>query len=139
MTQQTAKGRFTVQLKPAAAPDDAAGISLGRMTLDKVFEGDLVGTGAGQMLTAMTAVQGSAGYVAIERVSGQLHGKTGSFVFQHTGTMDHGAQSLSITVVPDSGTGDLVGIRGSFKLRIEAGQHLYDFDYQLPSPAAAQP
>jgi hypothetical protein len=84
------------------------------------------------MLTAMTPVKGSAGYVAIEKVTGTLHGRTGSFVFQHTGTMDHGAQSLSITVVPDSGTGALTGISGTFRLTIVDGQHLYEFEYELP-------
>ena len=127
-----ARGSFTVQIRPAAEPSVTDGTSLGRMTIDKQFEGDLVGTGKGEMLTAITPVKGSAGYVAIERVSGSLHGRTGSFVFQHTGTMDHGAQSLSITVVPDSGTGALTGIRGTFRLTIVGDKHLYDFEYELP-------
>ena len=130
--KSVAKGSFTVQIKPAVEPDASDGVALGRMTLDKQFEGDLTGTGKGEMLTAMTPVQGSAGYVAIERVTGTLQGRAGSFVFQHTGTMDHGAQSLSITVVPDSGTGALAGIRGTFKLEIVGGRHLYEFSYELP-------
>ena len=85
------------------------------------------------MLTAMTPTKGSAGYVAIERVTGTLHGRAGSFVFQHSGTMDRGAQQLSITVVPDSGTGELAGIGGRFTLQIVDGKHLYDFAYTLPA------
>jgi len=127
-----AKGSFDVQLKPQPEPDSGDGVNLGRIALDKRFEGDLVGTGKGQMLTAMTATKGSAGYVAIERVTGILHGRTGSFVFQHTGTMNRGAQQLSITVVPDSGSGALAGIAGTFKLNIEAGKHFYEFEYSLP-------
>lgn len=127
-----AKGSFTVQIKPVGEPSVADGVSLARMSIDKQFEGDLVGTGKGEMLTAMTPVKGSAGYVAIEKVSGSLHGRAGSFVFQHTGTMDHGVQSLSIAVVPDSGTGALTGISGTFRLTIVDGQHLYEFSYILP-------
>lgn len=129
----TATGSFTVQMKPLA-DSPAEGVTLGRLSLDKTFDGDLVGTGHGEMLTAMTPVQGSAGYVAIERVTGSLHGRSGSFVLQHTGMMDQGAQQLSITVVPGSGTGALVGLAGQFKLRIEQGQHFYSFDYTLPLP-----
>ncbi|PYT10028.1 MAG: DUF3224 domain-containing protein [Acidobacteria bacterium] len=106
--------------------------SEGRMLLDKRFEGDLVGTGKGEMLTALTSVKGSAGYVAIERVAGTLHGRSGAFVFQHSGSMNRGAQQLSITVVPDSGTGALVGISGTFKLNIVDGKHFYEFEYSLP-------
>jgi Protein of unknown function (DUF3224) len=130
-----ANGTFAVQMKPQDDTSAVDGVSLGRMQLDKSFVGDLVGAGKGQMLTAMTAmtaVKGSAGYVAIERVSGSLHGKVGSFVMQHSGTMDKGAQQLLITLVPDSGTGALVGIRGVFQLRVEAGQHHYALDYTLP-------
>ena len=89
-------------------------------------------TGQGEMLTALTKTPGSAGYVAIERVSGTLHGRTGSFVFQHTGTMDRGGQRLSITVVPDSGTGELAGLSGTFTLDIVDAKHLYVFEYALP-------
>ena len=126
-----AKGSFTVEMKPQADPDTADGVSLGRLRLQKRFEGDLAATSQGEMLTAMTPVQGSAGYVAIERVTGTLHGKSGSFVFQHSGTMTRGAQQLSITVVPDSGTGELAGLAGTFRLQIVEGKHLYEFDYQL--------
>ncbi|MBS0340848.1 MAG: DUF3224 domain-containing protein [Proteobacteria bacterium] len=95
------------------------------------FEGDLAATGQGQMLTAVTAVQGSAGYVAIERVTGMLHGKSGSFVFQHSGSVARGAQQLSIMVVPDSGTGELAGIAGTFRIQIIEGKHFYEFEYEL--------
>lgn len=115
---------------PVALAADAN--ALGRMSLDKVYAGDLVGTGKGTMLTAMTGTQGSGAYVAIERVSGTLHGKKGSFVFQHLGTMNRGAQQLSITIVPDSGTGELAGIEGTFKLAIVDGKHLYEIEYSLP-------
>ena len=127
-----AKGSFTVEMKPQSEPDSSDGVSLGRMSLDKRFEGDLVATGRGAMLTALTPVKGSAGYVAIERVSGTLHGRSGAFVFQHTGIMDRGSQQLSITVVPGSGTDALVGIAGTFKLTIVEGKHLYEFEYSLP-------
>ncbi|WP_298827049.1 DUF3224 domain-containing protein [uncultured Piscinibacter sp.] len=127
-----AKGTFTVEMKPQAEPNTSEGVSLGRMSLDKRFEGDLVATGKGEMLTALTPTTGSAGYVAIERVTGTLQGRRGSFVFQHSGTMDQGDQRLSITVVPGSGTGALAGISGSFKLNITKGKHFYEFEYSLP-------
>jgi hypothetical protein len=104
------------------------------MSLHKRFEGDLVATGEGEMLTALTPIKGSAGYVAIERVTGTLGGRSGSFVFQHSGTMDAGDQRLSISVVPGSGTGELGGLIGRFTLRIADGQHFYEFEYTLPPP-----
>ena len=127
-----AKGLFTVEMKPQSEGGVADGVNLGRMSLDKRFEGDLVGTSKGEMLTALTPIKGSAGYVAIERVTGTLQGRTGSFVFQHSGSMNRGAQQLSITVVPDSGTGELAGISGAFKLNIAEGKHYYEFEYSLP-------
>jgi len=127
-----AKGTFTVEMKPQAAPNAADGVSLGRMSLDKRFEGDLVAVGKGEMLTALTLIKGSAGYVALERVTGALHGHAGSFVFQHSGTMDQGAQRLSIMVVPGSGTGALAGISGEFRIEISEGRHSYEFEYSLP-------
>lgn len=135
MTQtkrQIAKGTFEVEVKPVGTPDTADEITLGRMSLSKRFSGDLVGTGKGEMLTALTAVKGSAGYVAIERVTATLAGKSGGFVLQHSGTMDHGAQSLSIQVVPDSGSGQLQGLRGELRIRIAEGKHFYEFEYTLP-------
>ena len=127
-----AKGTFTVEMKPQTEPNTADGVSLGRMSLDKQFKGDLVATGKGEMLTALTPIKGSAGYVAIERVTGTLQGRGGSFIFQHSGTMDQGAQRLSITVVPGSGTGALAGISGAFKINITEGKHFYEFEYSLP-------
>jgi hypothetical protein len=102
------------------------------MAIDKHYHGELEGQGVGEMLSAMTTTEGSAGYVAIERVSGKLQGRSGSFVVQHTGTMARGAQALSITVVPDSGTGELAGIAGTMRIRIEERKHFYEFDYVLP-------
>jgi len=102
------------------------------MTIDKQIHGDLEATSKGQMLTAGTSVKGSAGYVAIERVSGTLHGRTGTFILQHTGTMTRGALQLSITVVPDSGTGQLTGLNGKMDIQIADGKHSYDFAYALP-------
>lgn len=125
-----ASGTFQVKLVPQP-PEQHADSRLGRMTIDKTFSGDLEGTSKGQMLSAMTATKGSAGYVAIEHVTGKLHGRSGSFVLQHSGTMDRGAQSLTITVVPDSGTGELTGLTGSMKIIIEGGKHSYEFDYEV--------
>jgi hypothetical protein len=127
-----ASGTFEVKLVPQT-PEAGADASLGRMTIDKQFHGDLEAKSIGQMLTAGTAVAGSAGYVAIERVSGTLRGRSGSFTLQHTGTMAHGNFQLSVTVVPDSGTGELVGIAGAMKIIIENGKHSYEFEYTLPT------
>jgi hypothetical protein len=101
------------------------------MSIDKQITGDLVATTKGQMLSAMSDTKGSAGYVAIERVEGALHGRKGSFVLQHSGTMNRGASGLSVTVVPDSGTGELVGLAGDFKIVIVDGDHDYEFTYTL--------
>ena len=126
-----ARGTFEVKLVPQT--DDKNGdAALGRMTIDKQFHGDLEGTSKGQMLTGMTEVKGSAGYVAIEKVSGTLHGRTGTFILQHTGTMNRGVPQLTITVVPDSGTGQLAGIAGTFTIKITEGKHSYEFEYALP-------
>jgi hypothetical protein len=123
-----ASGTFEVKLNPQA-PDDSA---LGRLTIDKQFRGDLEATSKGQMLAASTEVQGSAGYVAMERVTGELGGRSGTFVFQHSGTMTRGEPQLSVTVVPDSGTGRLIGLAGKMTIRIVDKQHFYDFEYTLP-------
>lgn len=128
MITQRAIGTFEVTIQPLSAPDALPG----RMALDKEFHGDLSGVGKGEMLTALTDTEGSAGYVAIERVTGALHGRQGSFVFQHTGIMNQGAQQLSIVVVPDSGTEQLTGIAGVFSLTVADGKHHYIFDYTLP-------
>lgn len=126
-----ASGTFEVKLTPQSDDKDSDP-TLGRMTIDKQFHGDLEGTSKGQMLTGMTEVKGSAGYVAIERVSGTLHGRSGTFILQHTGTMNRGAPQLTITVVPDSGTGQLAGIAGTFTIKIAEGKHSYEFEYTLP-------
>jgi hypothetical protein len=129
---EIATGEFVVKLLPLVFEGQAEGSKLGRMSIDKTISGDLVATTKGQMLSAMTEVKGSAGYVAIERVEGALKGKKGTFVLQHTGTMTQGSPSLSVTVVPDSGTGQLVGLAGQFNIIIAAGKHSYEFKYTLP-------
>ena len=129
---QIAKGSFEIKLQPRLFEDAIPKWKLGRMSIDKQITGDLVATTKGQMLTAMGEINGSAGYVAIERVVGTLHGKKGSFVLQHNGFMNRGAPWLSVVVVPDSGTEELVGIAGEFKIDIVAGKHLYEFSYRLP-------
>jgi len=123
-----ATGTFEVKLAPQPVDDPG----LGRMTIDKQFHGDLEATSKGQMLSAATDVKGSAGYVAIERVTGTLHGRRGTFVLQHSGTMTRGTPQLSVTVVPDSGTGALAGLSGKMTIQMDAGKHSYEFDYTLP-------
>jgi hypothetical protein len=127
-----ANGPFDVKLTPQPAAPGIEPANLGRMTIDKQFHGDLEAASLGEMLSAMGQVQGSAGYVAIERVTGTLHGRQGSFVLQHYGIMDRGAPQLTITVVPDSGTDALAGLRGTMQIQIEDGKHSYVFDYSLP-------
>jgi len=130
-----ASGAFDVKVVPAAAEDKTEGSTLGRMSIDKQFHGDLEATSKGEMLYAGTSVKGSAGYVAIERVSGTLQGRTGTFVLQHTGTMTRGVPELSVTVVPDSGTGQLTGLAGKMTINIADGKHSYEFDYSFaPTP-----
>jgi hypothetical protein len=126
-----ATGPFDVKLNPEGPDDKADGATLGRMSIDKHFHVDLEGTSKGQMLTAVTGVKDSAGYVAIERVSGTLQGRSGTFVLQHSATMTRGAPHLSISVVPDSGTGQLVGLAGRMLITIADGKHSYDFEYTL--------
>lgn len=126
-----ASGTFDVKLTPQPVAPDMAPAELGRLAIDKRFHGDLEGTSLGEMLSAGTSTPGSAGYVAIERVSGRLHGRSGTFVLLHRGLMDRGTPELSVTVVPDSGTGELVGLRGTLAIRVEHGRHTYEFDYAL--------
>ena len=133
-----AKGPFDVKLAPAAlAFDDSDdGAARGRMSLDKHYHGDLDAASKGEMLTAMTGTQGSAGYVAIEKVVGTLGGRRGTFVLQHFATMTRGTPRLEITVVPDSGTGDLVGLTGKMGIIIaEGGKHFYELEYDFDDPA----
>lgn len=119
-----AVGTFEVKLNPQ---DE------GRMSIDKQFQGDLVGTSKGQMLMAASeSVKGSAGYVAIEKVTGTLNGRSGTFYLQHSGTMNRGAGELTVTVIPDTGTDQLTDLRGRMNIIIDGGKHSYEFDYELP-------
>jgi hypothetical protein len=127
-------GTFDVKLIPQPPDDKAEGSTLARMSGEKQFHGDLEATARVQMLTAVTDVKGSAGYVAIERIAGTLNGRTGSFVLQHSGIMARGVPQQSVTVVPDSGTGQLAGISGKMTGTIDAaGKHSYDLEYTLPT------
>jgi hypothetical protein len=125
-------GEFEVKLNPIEGyAEGREGIKLNRMSLDKTFLGDLDATSKGEMLSAMTPVKGSAGYVAIEQVVGELSGKKGSFVLQHFGIMDKGKDRLILEVVPDSGTGELEGLSGKMAINIEDGKHFYEFEYEV--------
>ena len=125
-----ASGTFEVKMSPQEAD-----MSVGRMTIDKQFQGDLVGTSKGQMLMASSeSVKNSAGYVAIEKVTGALNGRRGSFYLQHNGVMTRGAGELTITVIPDSGTDQLVSLRGKMNIIIAEGKHSYEFEYSLAEP-----
>jgi hypothetical protein len=126
---QRAVGTFEVKIAPQPGFTD----SVGRMSIDKQFQGDLTGTSLGEMLAVMTGVQNSAGYVAMERVVGTLKGRKGSFALQHLGIMNRGTASLVVSVVPDSGTDQLVGLSGTMKIIIEGKNHSYEFEYALPA------
>jgi hypothetical protein len=132
MTMQ-ARGTFEVKL----TREETGDAMLGRMSIDKEFHGDLEGTSKGSMLTGGTSVKGSAAYVAIERVSGTLQGRSGSFVLHHTGVMTRGAGQLSIAVVPDSGSGDLAGLAGKMDIQIADGKHSYELQYELGPASSA--
>jgi|SRR5215217_374286 len=125
-----ASGTFEVKMSPQEAD-----MSVGRMTIDKEFQGDLVGTSKGQMLMASSdSVKNSAGYVAIEKVTGTLNGRRGTFYLQHNGVMTRGVGDLTITVIPDSGTDQLTGLRGKMNIIIAEGKHSYEFEYTLAEP-----
>jgi hypothetical protein len=126
----TARGTFDVKVTPQP-PDDAAAGPFGRLFLDKRFHGDLEGVSHGQMLAAETGVAGSGAYVALELVTGTLHGKRGTFVLQHKGTMQQGASVMDVTVVPDSGTGQLTGLSGTMTILIKGSEHAYEFTCSL--------
>lgn len=126
-----ATGTFDVSLKPLPMDHDGGSELLGRMSIDKQFRGELEGSSKGQMLTGGTIIRNSAGYVAIERVTGSVKGRKGSFILQHNGTMNRGEPSLVITVVPDSGTEQLEGLKGTMKIDINAGKHSYELEYVL--------
>ncbi len=127
-----AAGPFEVKLAPQTTTDPS-NANFARMSIDKQFHGDLEAASKGEMLSAMTATKGSAGYVAMEKVTGTLNGRSGTFTLQHSATMNRGTPQLSITVVPDSGTGELEGISGKMDIKIAPdGKHTYEFDYTLP-------
>ena len=131
-----ASGPFDVKITPQPADDKVGDPTVGRMSIDKQFHGDLEATSKGQMLAAMTEVKGSAGYVAMERVTGTLRTpsgvRSGSFALQHSGTLNRGTAQLSVSVVPDSGTGQLAGLAGKMTIIVADGKHSYDFEYTLP-------
>jgi hypothetical protein len=130
---QRATGSFEVKLSPQAPAAETEDANIGRMIIDKRFHGELEAASKGEMLSAMSGVKGSAGYVALERVTGTLAGKTGSFVLQHSGSMDRGKPSLTVSVVPDSGTEDLTGLSGTMQIIVEGAKHSYVFEYSLPA------
>lgn len=133
MTTHHATGTFEPTLTPIPLANEHADKTLGRMTISKHFHGGLEATSRGEMLTAMTSTKGSAGYVAIEQVTGTLDGRSGAFTLQHSGIMDRGTPHLTVNVVPDSGTGQLAGLSGTMTITIEpAGKHTYDLAYALP-------
>lgn len=135
MPTQTATGAFDVRLTPEPASAAAEAAGLGRMSLDKTFHGPLQATSSGEMLAFRSSTPGSAGYVAMETVRGTLDGREGSFVLQHSSTMNRGEPLQSITVVPDSGTGALAGLAGRMTIEIApGGAHRYRFEYTLPAP-----
>lgn len=126
-------GPFDVKINPQKADNkEAEAANLGRMSIDKQFRGDLDATSKGEMLSVLNDAKDSGGYVAIERVSGTLNGRAGTFVLQHNATMSRGAYHLNVIVVPDSGTGQLAGLEGSMTIKIVDGKHFYEFDYTLP-------
>lgn len=126
-----ARGEFTVSITPQSSDELTGASTLARLAIDKQFTGDLIGISKGEMLSAGTPVKGSAGYVAIERVIGALQGRTGTFVLQHSGTMTRGSPELVVSVVPDSGSGDLTGLSGTMRIIIEGKRHSYEFDYTI--------
>lgn len=131
-TTTRAKGTFDVKLVPVPV-DAKTTLASARLTVDKVYQGDLVGSAKGEMWSVETNVKGSAGYVAIEKFGGTLRGKSGGFTLLHHGTMKAGGEfKLTIAVVPDSGTGELTGLRGSMAIVIADGKHFYEFDFTLP-------
>lgn len=133
-----ASGRFEVDLRRLDPfTTGSKEVTVGRMAIDKTFHGDLQARSRGEMLTATTSVQGSAGYVAIEQVKGALDGRQGTFVLQHFGIMDRGEGRLVLEVVPDSGTGGLTGLSGQMTIRIEDGEHYYELEYTFAGPDAS--
>ena len=131
-----ARGTFEVTLQPQPISEVASGGGIGRLSIDKRFSGDLTGTSVGEMLSSVSPVKGSAGYVALERVTGAIGSRAGTFTLQHSGTMDRGRPALIVAVVPDSGTDGFLGISGDLTIEITDGKHFYTFTYALPEPNA---
>lgn len=127
---QLARGSFDVKLNPQTSYEE----TIGRISIDKEFKGDLQGTSRGEMLGVMGTVKGSGGYVAMERVNGNLSGRSGAFVLQHSGVNSRGESRMTVTVVPDSGTDQLVELEGTMTITVENGKHLYSFEYSLTKP-----
>ena len=136
---QRAKGSFEVSMQPLSNADVSVDVLLGRFLLTKKFTGDLEASARGHMLSAGTATKGSAGYVAIDHVTGSLSGRRGSFMLQHSGSMNRNVPTLSIMVVPDSGTGELMGLTGTLSINIVDGRHFYDFIYSIPPKSDPRP
>jgi hypothetical protein len=131
-SRMTSRAAGTFEVKLAPQTPAFAESAIARMSIDKQFHGELEATSQGEMLAVQTDVKGSAGYVAIERVTGTLAGRAGTFVLQHSGTMERGAPRLDLNVVPDSGSGQLEGLVGRMSIDIRDGKHFYTFDYTLP-------
>jgi hypothetical protein len=132
---KVAKGTFEVKVTPLAAEDNIGDPTIGRLALDKTWLGDIAGTSKGQMLGSQSETEkGSGGYVAMERFTGTVQGKKGSFSLQHHGTMGGGKFEINVSVVPGTGAGDLAGISGTLKIIIDGSKHLYELEYSLPSP-----
>ena len=131
---QHAEGIFEVKNSPLGADEAIAGTTIGRFALDKLFHGDLEGTSKGEMLGAGNPATGTAGYVAVEQVTGALNGRNGSFALQHFGTMEENRFDLTVKVVPGSGTDELIGISGTMTIAVANGKHSWKFDYTLPAP-----
>jgi hypothetical protein len=132
LTMQTAEGSFDVKVAPLAEDDATAGTAIARYSLDKQYHGDLEATAKGEMMGVGSPATGTAGYVAIEQVTGSLHGRKGGFALQHSSTMDAGKFEMNIQVAPGSGTGELTGIAGKLTITIAGGKHTYRLEYTLP-------
>lgn len=131
----TATGSFSVKITPQPAQEGVGDATIGRMGLHKVFEGGLRGEAHGEMLAMRSAVEGSGVYVALDRFEGELDGRKGGFALHHRGVMDASVPTLEVLVAPDSGTGELTGLRGRLDIRVEGKEHFYQIDYSLPEPA----
>jgi len=130
--EHRATGSYQIAMRPPPLPHDTVDdVILSRMTIDKQFHGDLEATSVVEMMTAMTGVKGSASYVALERVTGILDGRRGTFVLQHNSMMTRGEAQMNVIITSDSGTGELKGISGQMTIEIVDGKHVYTLDYSL--------